>query len=726
MGTVYKVRDLELDEIVALKTLRHEWIDAPGALERFKREVKLARRVTHRNVARTFDIGEHGREKFLTMEYVDGPSLSRAIEDRGAFPIPDALRVGVGIAEALEAAHAVDVVHRDLKPDNVLLASDGRIVVTDFGIAQLHRAGGGSETGVGQIVGTPAYMAPEQVEGAPIDARADLYALGLVLYEMLVGKRAFTGETPFAAAAARLVQPPPDPSRARSGLSEPLSALVRKLLARRRDDRPAGAGEVREALVALGKTATAPSVRPASPAVIPEVARSLALMPLRGVGPAEDAWIGEGLADDLQDALCMARGLRVKARGAPHEGEDAKAFGARMEVELVLDGNVRRSGDDVRLQLRLTSVEDGFQVWAHRFQCRIGDLLVVSDEAARAIAEAAGSAKPAAAPRAAADSGAIELYLRARQQGTRAFLDRAPPFALLEQARALAPSDPTILASYAILGARSTFRPGAPPELMPKAREAAERALEIAPGLADPWVAIAHVRHGSGDTPGAVRALKRAIANSPSCAEAHDLLGRVLAEADRIEEAQPHVDRALWLDGSLAFARVDRIRMYALLGDWPAVEREIDVLASHSTAHVVLISPRLSIWAGRQLIHGRLDAATTSFAEDVVGIFWRTFDEQVFHADDRATFDELLGAVPPVSRPARLFHQLRAELLSFVGDRDECLAAVEASVAAGLEDFGWIQRCPMLRPLHGEPRFEAARARVKVHADAVSQAWAER
>jgi serine/threonine protein kinase len=173
MGSVYRARDRELDELVAVKVLRRELVAEPGMMERFRREVKLARRVTHRNVARVFDIGEHAGEKFITMELIDGESLAARLTRDGALRIGDAVTIAMSIGDGLAAAHAAGVVHRDLKPDNVLLAEDGRVVVTDFGIARAIAAPGGSKRTVGMIVGTPEYMAPEQIEGGPVDARTD-------------------------------------------------------------------------------------------------------------------------------------------------------------------------------------------------------------------------------------------------------------------------------------------------------------------------------------------------------------------------------------------------------------------------------------------------------------------------------------------------------------------------------------------------------------------------
>jgi serine/threonine-protein kinase len=233
MGSVYRARDVELDEVVALKILSRELIDEPGMLTRFRQEVKLARKVTHQNVARTFDIGEHEGTKFLTMEFVEGESLRARLAREGRLRIADVLELAEGICAGLAAAHAAGVVHRDLKPDNVLIAHEGRrVVLTDFGIA---RAVGGGHRTFGAPIGTPAYMAPEQVEGAPdVDARADLYALGTMLYELLTGTPAWSGESPYVVAAKRLYAPPPDPRTLRPDVPEPLALLVLRCMARDR------------------------------------------------------------------------------------------------------------------------------------------------------------------------------------------------------------------------------------------------------------------------------------------------------------------------------------------------------------------------------------------------------------------------------------------------------------------------------------------------------------
>ena len=371
MGTVYKALDTELEEVVALKTLRRELVDAPGALERFKREVKLARKVTHRSIARVFDVGEHEKEKFLTMEFVSGRSLGRVLADRGALPPAEVIALGGAICEGLAAAHAAGVVHRDLKPDNVLIEDGGRVVVTDFGVARAIAVTDARATSAGGIVGTPAYMAPEQVEGGEVDGRTDLYALGVVLFELLSGALPFEGETPLSIAAARLVRPPRDLASLRPDVPSALVDVIRRALSRAPSGRFESATAMATALassVSAASLVRSPSVPP--PARTEE--RRIAVMPLRAGSP-DDAWMADGLAEDLGDALSMIHGVRVRARaGAPEPGEDLRAFGRKNGVEALVEGSVRRQGDRFRATLRLLSVEDGFQIWAHRFDGSTG------------------------------------------------------------------------------------------------------------------------------------------------------------------------------------------------------------------------------------------------------------------------------------------------------------------------------------------------------------------
>ncbi len=253
MGSVYQVRDCELDEVVALKVLHRGLVGSPEMLDRFRQEVKLARRVTHTNVARTYDIGEHRGIRFLTMELVEGESLATLLERDGALQLDSALGIAAQMCSGMIAAHEAGVIHRDLKPENVCIAGDGRVVLMDFGIARGDLAG---ETD-GAMLGTPAYMAPEQVNGVGlIDARTDIYSFGAVFYEMITGVLAWPGSSPFHVARARLTTPPPDPSSVLPELDPGVRALILGCLARAPEQRFADA---RALLRALGELIAPPA-----------------------------------------------------------------------------------------------------------------------------------------------------------------------------------------------------------------------------------------------------------------------------------------------------------------------------------------------------------------------------------------------------------------------------------------------------------------------------------
>ena len=254
MGVVFRAVDTQLGEPIAIKTLRPEFLtDDPSALERFKSEIRLARRISHRNVVRTHDLGEWHGTFFLSMELVEGTSLKSLIRARGRLPVPVTLSVGKQLARALEVAHEQGVIHRDIKPQNIVVEPSGVLKVMDFGIARLaERAPDAGVTQAGHVVGTPEYMAPEQCTGESTDHRIDLYAAGCVLYECLVGEPPFTAETPFQVIGRLLSDPPAHVRDLVPGVPEALDALIHRCLAKDPLRRPATAAELHDALDAIG------------------------------------------------------------------------------------------------------------------------------------------------------------------------------------------------------------------------------------------------------------------------------------------------------------------------------------------------------------------------------------------------------------------------------------------------------------------------------------------
>lgn len=252
MGMVFKAVDTELDEVLAIKTLKQEMLgEDPSALERFKSEIRLARKISHRNVVRTHDLGEFSGVYYITMEYVEGRSLKDLIVSRGRLPVPVTLSVAKQLCRALEIAHDEGVIHRDIKPQNMVVQADGVLKVMDFGIARLAKRKEGV-TQHGMVVGTPEYMAPEQLMGDEIDARADLYAVGCVLYECLTGKTPITADTPVTLIARVLEDEPIAPRVINADVPEAFSKVVMSCLSKQAADRPASALALHDQLEALG------------------------------------------------------------------------------------------------------------------------------------------------------------------------------------------------------------------------------------------------------------------------------------------------------------------------------------------------------------------------------------------------------------------------------------------------------------------------------------------
>ena len=254
MGVVYRAFDRELQEPVAIKTLRPEAMSGdPVALERFKQEIRLARKIAHRNVVRTYDLGQVNGMYYLTMEYVEGTSLKQLISSRGKLPMPVTLTIGKQLCRALEVAHAEGVIHRDIKPQNMVVEPSGFLKVMDFGIARLANPPKGKGlTEAGMSIGTPDYMSPEQLSGGELDLRSDLYSAGVVLYECVTGRVPFEAETTWSLIAKHLEEEPPDPRALNAEVPEALARVILKAMGKDRDARFATAAEMHDALAAIG------------------------------------------------------------------------------------------------------------------------------------------------------------------------------------------------------------------------------------------------------------------------------------------------------------------------------------------------------------------------------------------------------------------------------------------------------------------------------------------
>jgi TolB-like protein len=453
----------------------------------------------------------------------------------------------------------------------------------------------------------------------------------------------------------------------------------------------------------------APSWRPALPVdPTPVGDKAVAVLPFKNAGPPEDQYIADGLTEDLIDTLSMARGLRLRPHSAvvAFTGSvDSREVGRELGVQVVVQGSVRHAGQMIRIAARLISVADGFQLWAKRFDRPATDLLVVSDEAAAAIAEAltveaAGAARPAPS-----DPRAIELYLRARAEFRRQWREPVErSVGLFRQALALAPDDPTIMAGYARACVRLWFFNG-DEKLGDEAQRLAEQALARAPDGSDSLVAMAGVNFAQRRLALAARQVRAALARSPMLADAHHLLG------GRPELAIDQLLAADQLDPGLR-AGFDLARVLGLLG---RDDEALSILTRpaadpESQASALSLGARLAVWRGdveqASKLRSALEAAPTTEPIEYARLLVSLLERGSLGPGELAFMRQQLGVRR--GRQMVLVHQLTCEVFARAGDRAEALQALDAAVDEGLHDLTWLERCAALESLRSDPRFDKA------------------
>ena len=604
MATVYLAHDIKHDRKVALKVLRQDVAHSLGA-ERFLREIHLAAKLNHPNILALFDSGNIDGVLFYVMPAVDGQSLRELLDSTPQLPIEDAVRIVSEVASALEHAHRHGVVHRDIKPENILL-HDGRALVADFGIGKaLSDVEGAAFTQTGMNVGTPAYMSPEQAVGEAVDGRSDLYSLGCVFYEMLVGEPPFTGPTVQAVIAKRFVQTPADVCALREGVPRSIAVAVQRSLARTPVDRYETAGGL---IAALRETAS--TTRTAVSAA-PE--RSIAVLPFENLSAdKENEYFGDGIAEDIINALTRIDGLHVAARTSAFSFKGKQAslavIGEQLHVATVLQGSVRKSGNRLRITAQLVSVADGYHLWSERYDRDLTDVFVVQDEIAAAIAAKlqltlvkpdTNAERPTTT-----QVAAYELYVRGRaltmQRGTgitqamecfERAIELNPTYARAHVGLAEALR---VLAQYGFV--RSA-------EAIPRAKAALARALEIDPQLGEAMGALALITLTADfDSARAMELFERALALDPMLGEIRCLYavwGLVLLRRDDTR-GLAEIERAQRDDPLSSICAVHASMGLTLLGRHDealvAATRGLEINPGAFSSHLALTNART--WSG--------------------------------------------------------------------------------------------------------------------------------
>ena len=399
MGEVYAAEDTKLERRVALKLLRPEVADVPDRRARFHREARAAAALNHPNIVHLYSVEECEGLLFITMELVQGRTLRELLDAGAPLPVPRTVAFASQMAEGLGCAHAAGILHRDLKPGNVMITEDDRVKILDFGLAKLFAPASGQDpeavtmpgdqSRTGMTFGTAGYMSPEQALGKTLDARSDLFALGVVLFEMSTGRAPFAGDTLAAVFDQLLNRRPPAPHTLNPTLPAFLATVIDKAIEKDPERRYQSASEL---LMDL-KRVEPSSARGAAATSVPADARtpsSIVVLPFADMSPQKDQeYFCHGITEEIINTLTRVPGLRVISRTSAFafQGRDLEVteIGRRLRVETALEGSVRKAGDRVRVTAQLVNADDGYQLWSKRFDRELSDVFAIQDEIAATI-----------------------------------------------------------------------------------------------------------------------------------------------------------------------------------------------------------------------------------------------------------------------------------------------------------------------------------------------------
>ncbi len=686
MGDVYRARDPRLGRDVALKVLNA----APDAerLARFEREARATALLAHSNILTIFDIGTHEGAPFLVCELLDGETLRERLST-GPLPVDDVLSMGLQLARGVAAAHSLRVVHRDLKPENLLITSGGTLKILDFGLAKLQEQPlpeleantiGMSSPGV--LIGTPAYMSPEQVRGALVDERSDVFAIGTILYEMLSGRNPFAHLTA-AETLGAILHESPAPLR---GVPPAVVTLVDRCLHKKPADRFQNASDLVDAIETTRHGDLKQSL--ASPRA--EV-RSIAVLPFLDMSATRDQdYLCDGIADELINALTHVDGLRVTARSTSFQFKsskvDARAVGARLGVDSVLEGGVRKAGDRLRVTVQLVDVADGYQRWSHRFEGTIEDVFDIQDQIAEHVATAlrgllSGREKDALR-RPGTEAAAYEYYLRGRQMMHS--LSQTTAFIAKEMFERAIEVDPKYAPAYAGLAQLSAWEHewwGGGERAAQAADDASRKALELAPQLCESHVARAAALAQRNLYDDAAREFEEALRLNPNSFEAYYFYARSAFAAGQIEKSAELFRRG-------GEVRLEDFQCPILMAQslW-MLDRDEEAVAANREG-----IQRAERWLEIDPNNLRaLALAASAMAEN----------------DQAPRALELMARAISTAPDDPSVYFNAACLYAKLGRKEEALECLEQTFARGFGKRDWVEHDPDYDSLRDDPRFQA-------------------
>ena len=728
MAIVFLAEDLKHGRDVAIKVLRPELSSVLGA-DRFLQEIRVMATLQHPNILPLYDSGHCDGLLYYVMPPVEGGSLRERIQHEKQLPIDEAIEIGARVADALQYAHDRDVLHRDMKPENILMHR-GVPMVSDFGIAlAMDRAGADRLTETGLAIGTPEYMSPEQAGGErDVDSRSDTYALACVVFEMLTGEPPFTGPTTQAIISKTFANPIPLAGTVRDTVPHAMDEALTRALAKIPADRFKNIADFSAALGEAAGVGIVTSPRPSAA----QTKKSIAVLPFANMSPDPgDDYLSDGISEELIHALSKIGGLRVVARTSAfafkHKQVDVRIIGKQLNVDTVLEGSVRRAGNRIRVTAQLVNTEDGFELWSERFEHELDDVFAMQDEVVRAILRTARPTlvdKPIPTRPSSSSFEAYELYLRGRyhwNKRTEAGLSKSVEH--LTQALELDPQFALAMAgladSYTTLG---IYGAAPPREVMPLAKSMAEQALAVE-DMAEALSALACIRAVyDWDWAAAERDFERAIELNPQYPTAYQWYAvNCLAPMGRFAEARTRLGQAENLDPIAPVISLTKGLVSYLEGSFDRARDELAALLEmeqdFGMAHYFL---------GQVYVQeGRLDDAVSEL-ETAMGLSGDTpeMTAALAHAHavagKRAKAEAMIKNLRDRSSERFVSPALIAQVYAGLGETDLAFDWLENGYVAKAPEMMWIGVRPVFQALAADPRMDDLRSRIGLQMSANS------